>query len=510
MYFNEKLDTLMRVQGVSNSRLAKALSVDPSLVSRWRTGDRKPANKNYIERISDYLVTQAKMDYQKSALFEIMGLGFNKNEIRKYSISDLLYSWLSNESSPDTQLIEGFFSKLENHKKTDTPLPEINTSFPSDTQPSGEVLYGTEGKREGVIRFLCTVAAQTKPCTMLLYSDENMDWLTEDKSFYIKWGALLMDVIRKGHKIKIIHTINRELSEMLSAIERWLPLYLTGAIEPYYYPKYREHIFRRTMFIAPDVIALSSNALSEHSNEAEQFLYTDKKILKGLTDEFNIYLAMCRPLMRIFTGSSITGFNNLQMEFEEQSGSCISFSDMLSFLTMPESLLIKLLNKCSADKSQKESILSMHRSRFKAFVSNIEHNNYTEIVILPPISEISDNKISIKPNDLLSNITLSYTPQDYCEHIENIIDMINKYNNFNFLINNKKPAKNIFLTAKAEVGAIVVKNDIPPIVFAFNQQNMTNSFSIYLDDIIREIPEKDRNKKHVIKALQEYKQLTLN
>lgn len=98
MQFNEKLDLLMKIQNVTNSRLARSLSVDPSLVSRWRTGARKPSQKNdYIKEITTYFTAHAKMDFQKAALYEIMGLDINKSQNSLYPLQDLLYAWLADK-----------------------------------------------------------------------------------------------------------------------------------------------------------------------------------------------------------------------------------------------------------------------------------------------------------------------------------------------------------------------------------------------------------------------------
>ena len=50
-------------------------------------------------------------------------------------------------------------------------------------------------------------------------------------------------VILKGNRIRIIHTVSRALNEIFDAITQWLPLYLTGSIEPYYYPRSQDGVF---------------------------------------------------------------------------------------------------------------------------------------------------------------------------------------------------------------------------------------------------------------------------
>ena len=75
--------------------------------------------------------------------------------------------------------------------------------------------------------------------------------MTADADYAQLWARLMVRVLTRGNRIKIIHTISRDLGEMLSAISQWMPLYMIGAIEPYFYPKKRDGIFKRTLFIAP-------------------------------------------------------------------------------------------------------------------------------------------------------------------------------------------------------------------------------------------------------------------
>ena len=506
MPFCDKLNALMNVQNVSNSRLAKALTVDASLVSRWRNGARvPPKNSDHIKSIASYFATHAKMDYQKVALYEIMGLTYDKTREEISFLYDYLYNWLCGEASPDTQFVDGFINKFTLFGKSKISLPEIDEStlYPSGIPLSAEVFYGTEGKRQGVLRFLAAVAFRKNPCTMLLYSDESMEWLTEDKAFYVKWGVMLMDVLAKGHKIKIIHTINRDLSEMLSAIERWLPLYMTGAIEPYYYPKYREHIFRRTIFIAPDVAALTSSTLSEHSKNAEQIFCTDPNRIAALVDEFNSYLQLCRPLMQIFNRNNIHKFCDLQLEFEEQPGNCFNLSSHLSSATMSHELLEKILDQSKVNKKLKEKLLSKHEQRRKAFETNLKQNSFTDIIALPSPCDFAGQVPLFKPIDFFGEAALYYTPLDYIDHMNDALNLMEKCKNYSLIISSQSFPPNIFIALKEDVGVIVAKNDTAPMIFAFNQQNMIHAFHSYIEDIIKAIPKKERSRKHTVKMLYE-------
>jgi len=510
MQFNEKLDLLMKTLNVTNSLLARSLSIDPSLVSRWRTGARKPSQKNdYIKEISAYFTAYAKMDFQKAALYEIMGVDINKSQNRLYPLQKLLYTWLSVKKSPEKIFVEKFFDNL--NKKTSTNYNNIIikkekvNNINVDTEKKDiEVLNGIEGKRRGVIKFLKAVANEQEQITLLLYSNENTEWLTDNRGFYQMWGILLKKVIAAGHKIKIIHTIKREMSEILSAIDYWMPFYLTGAVEPYYYPKYQENIFRRTMFIAPGTAALNCSTVSEYSDKAQQFLYWEPEKIELLTEEYNTFLKKCRPLMRIYTGKNTYNFNKLQIEFDEQESEMISISDMPSFVTMPESLLLNFLEKNNTEKELKENVLSIYNKRHKAFISNLSENKYYEIITLPTKEDFLNKENSLNINDFFSEFNFNYSFLDYYDHLKNIIQLSEKHNNYHLLLTDDFPYPNIKLAVKDEVGALISRNDEKEIIIALNQSNITNSFFKYLEYMKREIPKTENNKTRIINRLNNY------
>jgi hypothetical protein len=84
------------------------------------------------------------------------------------------------------------------------------------------IFYGPAGKQQAAVEFLSLVAACPEPRTLLLFSDEDIDWLI-DASFVMRWSSLMAQVIARGNRLRIIHTVSRNLDEMLAAITQWLP-----------------------------------------------------------------------------------------------------------------------------------------------------------------------------------------------------------------------------------------------------------------------------------------------
>ena len=69
------------------------------------------------------------------------------------------------------------------------------------------------------------ILQEKTPKTLLLFSDENMAWLYEEPSFAARWAELFNQVLMKGNRFRIIHTVSRNLSEMIEAVTKWVPIH---------------------------------------------------------------------------------------------------------------------------------------------------------------------------------------------------------------------------------------------------------------------------------------------
>ncbi len=66
MSFDQKLTSLMNLFKISNIQLARGIDVDPSIISRWKSGDRKvSANSPHIFQVAEFFLHLEAQDYQK-------------------------------------------------------------------------------------------------------------------------------------------------------------------------------------------------------------------------------------------------------------------------------------------------------------------------------------------------------------------------------------------------------------------------------------------------------------
>jgi len=309
--FAERFDALMNIAEVSNSLLGRDVNLNPSYIGRLRSGARPlPKKHEYLSAICRYLAGHIKKDYQINALQKLTGINsvaFASSE----SVASFLEHWLS-EKEDDTsvatgRLISGF-SRLASGQFSFSPN---ETAAGEASRKYEAYLYGNIGKRKAVEQFFTAILQEEKPQTLLLFSDENMAWLYEDPAFAARWAEMFTKVLLKGNRVKIIHNLSRDMNEMLEAIAKWIPIYMTGMIEPYSYPRLRDGLFQRTLFIAPNTAAIVSSSIQQDTDNMLNLFIKDKSALDALTAEYQNIFALCRPLMHIYTDQESDAFRTI-------------------------------------------------------------------------------------------------------------------------------------------------------------------------------------------------------
>ncbi len=496
MEFSKRLDALMSLTKVTNSSLARYCSLDASFISRLRRGKRNVVpDAPYLRNMSKYLSKNIKTEIQKETLISLINKPLDFLDFKK--VNQEVLSWLIGKKKTSiVAAIKGYekgnFSFVSNDNYIQDDIINVS-SF---------IAFGDQGKREVVIKFLKEVISSSKKTTLYLYSDENMDWLTEDRMYLNIWSTLLVKVIQKGNKIVIIHTIERAFDEIINAIMQWVPMYLTGAIEPYYYPKRRDGLLKRTLFIAKDIAVVNANSINK--NKTANLFFTEEDIIRSFEEEFLNLLKQCKPLMRIYKNGEFDEFRNIFNEFESEDNLTYLKSMNFSSLTIPKRLINKLRKK--GEISKKDEIFLLNRKN--KFESNLAKIQYFEVMTMPDICNglvLSSDIIKVDGKLL----KLKYNLDDLIVHLNHIVDLMEKYRNFNVSIN-KQDKTPFILYVKEGIGLIVIKAEEPIIAFAVNESNLTAAFIDYFHKNYLNLYNKKRSIKNIKCVLKDLEKLNNN
>lgn len=492
----QKLDFLMKVTNTTNSTLGRALAFDASYIGRIRTGKRGlPKKQPFIKPAAAFFARSIRETYQQTAVAEAICPGRLWPE-DKAEIENLLIAWLSRE--------EHFDAASANQFLTNSPTLSINnTSVSSELKPQitytnnepVSLYYGNAGKRNAVDKFLSDLCALKSPQTLFLYSDEDFGWLYEEDHFSKRWAALLIEFIANGGQIKIIHTINRGSNDMLEAVQKWLPLYMTGAIRPYFYPKIRDGVYRRTLFIAQDHSAIISTSIGNHTQDALNILLYDKRAVQALEKEFQDYFSLCKPLLEVFTLQNSELFWQMLTDLEASESHLITAQAVPYYFTMPEDLVSSMASRIGSKwmlKKYKEATTYFHRLL-------AHHYSVTEILNLPSPEVVKAGKVHFPMCDLFGHPDLYYTASEFKAHLEGVLQLLHTTENYQVVLSTHTQT-NINLFVKEDLGAIILRAEPPTTAFGISEQRLTSA----LWELLHRLAETDSNKEKTIELLENY------
>ena len=96
--FYEKLIFVMNLTQTTNRELAMAAQVDPSIISRFRSGKRGiPRNLEPLRSMADFLAERCTGEYQRRALSEMAGVRRIIMD-KKDQLAEFLFCWLCGDT----------------------------------------------------------------------------------------------------------------------------------------------------------------------------------------------------------------------------------------------------------------------------------------------------------------------------------------------------------------------------------------------------------------------------
>lgn len=468
--FAEKLNFLMNITKTRNGVLASVVNIDASHVSRLRLGTRKPpSNQDYVYPMCVYFAKHLDEAFRRKVVADALHQNgeLPNNELE---IARILYDWLLNDGTKVQTNAESFLTSFAQAGHTDRTTMGAPT-YAHDESANQAYYYGSEGKRDAVLRLLNAISKETTPQTLLLFSDEDISWMTENPSYIKKWTELLSLILLKGNRIKIIHTINRDVNEMMEAVTKWIPVYMKGMIEPYYYPKLRDGVFQRTLFIAPKTAAVISNSVSRDSSNLLNIYIENPSAVDALKQEFERYLSMCRPLMRIFTSSKPASYFEAHTTFSATKAASILITSTPSFMTMPKEVAASISKRCSCP---------LFFEIWKKCADDLPVNlssRFDEIITYMPDASVQTIKVPM--SDLFAKTPLYYTRKEYEAHIANVKRLSQQYENYNVYTTNLEVLP-VMIWGKEDVGVFMCNSSSPTTVFSFSEYNLAIIFWEYL------------------------------
>ena len=455
--FGARLHAVMNLAEFSNVRFGRLIHMDASYISRLRNGLRSVrSDPRAVDAICTVLLERLAAQDRLGALSELTGIPEDvlAGEVQGVAA---FRDWICDVPDDPATRLDVLLGQIDSFS---LPAPDVEAAPPA-VWTAKPTYLGASGLREAVLRFFDTAAQGGE---MWLYSDRSMEWMTEDPVFLAQWKQGMLACIRSGVRIRIIHSLDRALDELLTAIQSWLPLYMSGCIEPYYCRRERSSRFSHTLFLCPGRQCIMGWETSG-SRDGLYHFYTDEEMLGHCQTLYTSILSQSQPLMRI------RGPYPTQLPIT--SGSLTMLGGQLSFATMPETLLHRVLAR--AGDCDRQKILSMHAAHSRSLYERL-HSGYVHECI--PLSQDEALFGGTCRMDL-PGLSLCYTPEEYAAHLRAVLMLSDAYPTYRFYPIPEAPFPNTQILLSEKTVA-VSRRQPPEITFLIEHPVLWEAFRSYL------------------------------
>ena len=300
--FIHNFNVLLTELKINISDLANAIGYDASFISRMRKKDRKPADlDNFINTVADYIVNHYTSQENIMHLSSVMQCSAD-DLLNTLRYKKIVLKWLTTSHANNTELVHSFLNKLDTFELDDY----LGSEFQKMKVPNMPILlkgsktfYGISGRKQAEAEFLKTTLLSKSKGPIFFYSNLPIAELGKDEQFKKQWVLVVAMLLKKGLHLNMVHNVDRPIGEMLLGIENWLPLYMTGAISPYYYKDTSLPLFLIS-HCSSGSIALSGEYFNSKENGSKYYLTTKKEELNYAHEKSKHMLAKAKPLMKIF------------------------------------------------------------------------------------------------------------------------------------------------------------------------------------------------------------------
>ncbi|MBN2853134.1 MAG: helix-turn-helix transcriptional regulator, partial [Clostridia bacterium] len=383
-----RLKYIMELLKVSGQQLADRISVDRTLVSKWKNGARPfdPSIVHFSKTVSSLIeINNSQGINTLERFFDNLVSKEDKNN--KDWLFTALRKWLS-----------GGLKFLE-VEPMELSQGELYTA-------TIDIYHGNQGKRDAIMKLLDYVLSLSSAQELLVSDMENMIWLTENPSYMIKWQEKMAEILKNGHHITIIHNTSRDIESVSNIVFNWLPLYFSGNLVSYYYQNVDNNISAPSVYIIKDHAAILSMCSSVKCKHRYTALYKDPFSTSQMERIFKVRLSVSSSLVDLFsfTQKNISILTQRILKLGSKNDDVYLMTPAPVFTTMSKETLINVLIENQIKKELIDEIVTVHQGIRNFFLKDISKYFCRQFYDLDVLRDYADSDEIIYLE--LSNFTL--------------------------------------------------------------------------------------------------------
>ena len=417
----ENFNALIEVMGLSVAKLCRCANYDPSAIFRFRRGERQPAEpEQFAAAVASYVSREMDGPAQREVASALLGcaaedLGDRAAYCRR------VQDWLLGSHAPREDSVSRFLTKLDefdlNAYIRSVHFDELKVPVAPFQLPTSRSYSGLRQMMDSELDFMKAAVLSRSTEPVFMYSDMPMTEMAQDPEFPKKWMFGMALLLKKGLRLQIIHNIDRNLPEMMLGLESFIPMYMTGQIEPYYFKAPQGGVFLHFLRVS-GTAALTGEAVSGHHSEGRYYLTNNRAEVAYYRRRADALLENAKPLMEIYRADVASRLNAFLLADSRTPGRRRCVLSAPPLYTADPAFLTAVLQRHDVPAPDQERILAHAKSHREQAETILRDNEM--VLALPRLTEEAFERypMSLPLSGSFYERDIPYTYQEYLEHID--------------------------------------------------------------------------------------------
>lgn len=417
----ENFNALIEVMGLSVAKLCRCANYDPSAIFRFRWGERQPAEpEQFAAAVASYVSREMDGPAQREVASALLGCAAEDLSDRA-AYCRRVQDWLLGSHAPREDSVSRFLTKLDefdlNAYIRSVHFDELKVPVAPFQLPTSRSYSGLRQMMDSELDFMKAAVLSRSTEPVFMYSDMPMTEMAKDPEFPKKWMFGMALLLKKGLRLQIIHNIDRNLPEMMLGLESFIPMYMTGQIEPYYFKAPQGGVFLHFLRVS-GTAALTGEAVSGHHSEGWYYLTNNRAEVAYYRRRADALLENAKPLMEIYRADGASRLNAFLLADSRTPGRRRCVLSAPPLYTADPAFLAAVLQRHDVPVPDQERILAHAKSRREQAETILRDNEM--VLVLPRLTEEAFERypMSLPLSGSFYERDIPYTYQEYLEHID--------------------------------------------------------------------------------------------
>lgn len=498
MVIAEKLNILFGITNESNSRLAKELHVDPSLISRWRNGTRNiPSSEDIIFSISAFFskkITEPNQIHIMKHLINIdSGIIVDAGNIER-DISN----WLLAGTITADELIQ----YSQSHIKTTVPQSESPELLGENVLISADYSTGIGDKgRIDAIKKMMVVAKkkQASGKTIVVYFNEHPKWMEKVNLCITPFLMQNKSLIKMIDQFIIVLPEDIDPESILTITNFFVPYLNTALLQIYGVKVPTNSTCHQYVALISGIGAVVS--VNYFGGEPVSSFISDGQYVKTLHQDLLSMGMRGKPMVERYDHLPLKRIYEMRSEVLTKEGDVYSYGNAGLFALMPEEVLSELLGERlgyygdMAEMSQKESFF------YDNLKKNLESNKMLACMPLYTPEEIRKGNFDQMTIPHVSEDDLIINEHKYLLILKHMHWLMEQYPNFTFQVVGKL-SHNYNIWVKEGCCVHLTSNGFDPVMYYSEVESILQAQLYGIRSRYMKIPPEKRTREYNMNELE--------